>query len=222
VASGFCEPPGDGSGGDDAGIDAPRMTTDANVVDAVIRLDASLCGDGQVETAAGEACDDGNTSACGTCSADCLTITSSMATGKIITADAVGTNIMDGDTFTLVDGSKLNTFEFGSIVSAGHIPIRFSAGDTAAKVADAIIMAIITKSTTAITISGGSGATIILTNGRATSLGNQQIGRTGGIATSFTFIGMSGGQGGDCDPGVGCKTGDDCTTGACNSMGRCN
>jgi cysteine-rich repeat protein len=210
---------------DVAGIDAPGMTSDANVADAVIRLDASLCGDGQVETAAGEACDDGNTSACGTCSADCTRITSSGATGEIIAADAVGTNIMDGDTFRLIDGIKVNAFEFNNSggVEAGNIPIQFALGDTAEMVADAIFLAIHNKGTTAITATfGATNSTIVLTNGRATSLGNQTIDRTGGIATSFTFIGMSGGQGGDCDSGVGCKTGDDCIFGVCNSMGQCN
>jgi len=189
-----------------------------------------VCGDGHVNPRANEACDDRNSSACGTCSADCTTQTSSPATGRIIAVAAVGGNITPGDTFTLHDGFTSNTFEF--ILGAGtttNLPIVFAANDPAATVAAAIIAAITTEGTVQITARlGTSAATINLTNKRATSLGNQPFNPTGGIATSFTFstsgappvAGMSGGQGGDCDAGVGCSVDDDCTSAKC-SRGRC-
>jgi cysteine-rich repeat protein len=86
----------------------PDVVADAHATDAVAP-DASLCGDGQAEASLGEVCDDGNASACGTCSADCTTITSAAATGKIVAVSAVG-HILDGDNFTLNDGFKQNTF----------------------------------------------------------------------------------------------------------------
>lgn len=173
----------------------------------------------------GETCDDGNTSACGTCSADCRTaIAAAAATGTIIVAAATGTNIMDRDTFTLSDGFKMDRFEFdtGNSVDPGNIRIPFTVGYDILTIENVIEEAILTQGTTAFTVSNGGNATIVLTNRRATSLGNQPFNPTGGIATSFTFIGMSGGQGGNCDTGVGCVTGDDCTSGVCNSMGHCN
>jgi cysteine-rich repeat protein len=182
-----------------------------------------VCGDGHTNGQANEACDDRNTSACGTCSADCTTITSSVATGKIIAVGAIGTNIADGDTFTLNDGFKQKTFEFdsGGGVTGTNAAIGFAANDTAATVAGAMIAAINLQTTVAITASlGTSAATVNLANDRKTSHGNQTIAKTGGILTSFQFTGMSGGQGGDCDAGIGCKVGDDCSSGTC-SNGRC-
>jgi hypothetical protein len=145
-------------------------------------------------------------------------ITSSHATGQIITA--VATEISDGDTFTLDDGFKQSTFEFDRDdgVTGTHIAIAFAANDEAATVASAIVTAIKAEHTVAITATlGTSDATVILTNDRATSHGNQTIGATGNIGASFQFTGMSGGQGGDCDPGVGCKTAYDWTSGVCTN-----
>lgn len=180
-----------------------------------------VCGDGHTNGAALEMCDDRNSSACGTCSADCTTVTSSAAIGQITVADPVD-SIRDGDTFTLHDGVQSNTFEFNldGDVAAGHIAIAVVNGDTAAVVADAIITAI-NNGTVAITATlGTTSATVNLTNNRKTSLGNQTIGKTSGNAASFEVIGMSGGQGGDCGAGVGCAVDDDCRSAKCTN-GRC-
>jgi cysteine-rich repeat protein len=185
-----------------------------------------VCGDGHTNALANEACDDRNSSACGTCSADCGTMTSSAAAGKIIAIDAIGTNILDGDTFTLDDGFAQKTFEFdvGGVVALGNVPIAITIGtDDAAAVAQKIISAVNGQPALHIMASlGSSNATVNLRNGRATSLGNKPIGRTGNISLTgrFTFNDLAGGLGGDCDAGVGCKVDDDCTSLKC-SNGRC-
>ncbi|HEX3758103.1 MAG TPA: hypothetical protein VHW23_05335 [Kofleriaceae bacterium] len=189
-----------------------------------------VCGDGHVNSHANEACDDRNSSTCGTCSADCTTVTLAAAAGRIVTAG--GGNITPTDTFTLSDGFGSNTYEFvlaTGTPGAGHIGIVFTAGDTAATVATAIIAVVTARGTVAITAAAGSGGTTVnLTNRRATSHGNQPFSPTGMIATSFTFstsgsppvAGMSGGQGGDCDAGIGCSVDNDCTSAKC-TRNRC-
>jgi cysteine-rich repeat protein len=70
----------------------------------------AVCGNGVME--GGEACDDGNTASCGTCSADC-------AEARIIPVGfdgsitiGPGTNIADGDTVTINDGTDSAVLEF--------------------------------------------------------------------------------------------------------------
>lgn len=185
-----------------------------------------VCGDGHVNSAAGETCDDRNSSACGTCSADCKRLTLSPAAGEIGTVAATESNIENGDTFTLNDGFQRNTFQFAINGSTGGVPgdnivIVISSNDTSETVASAIMTAINERRTVAIDATlGASSATVELRNRRATSRGNQPITATGRIATRFHFAGMLGGQGGDCATGIGCKTGDDCTSGMCTG-GRC-
>jgi cysteine-rich repeat protein len=94
------------------------------------------CGNGTTE--AGEACDDGNVASCGTCAADCSAV-------RVIPTDAdasltigAGTNIADGDTITINDGSDTAVFEFEcdplsdcpnatNGVGSGNVPVLFNA-----------------------------------------------------------------------------------------------
>jgi cysteine-rich repeat protein len=98
----------------------------------------AVCGNGVVET--GESCDDGNSVACGTCSADC-NVARVIPTGSdgSITIGA-GTNIADGDTITLNDGSDTAVLEFEcdpigdcptatNGVGAGNIEVIFNASN---------------------------------------------------------------------------------------------
>jgi len=63
-----CDP-----GGGLTPVDTTTCDSDCSVV---------ACGDGHVNLAAGEVCDDGNASTCGTCSADCTTVTAGGDCGK--------------------------------------------------------------------------------------------------------------------------------------------
>jgi cysteine-rich repeat protein len=98
----------------------------------------AVCGNGVVET--GETCDDGNVLSCGTCSPDCdvARVIPAGADGSITIG--VGTNIADGDTITLNDGSDTAVLEFecdpvGDCpnatdgVGAGNIQVLFDASN---------------------------------------------------------------------------------------------
>lgn len=77
----------------------------------------AVCGNGVMES--GETCDDGNVATCGTCSADCsATRTIPAGEDASITIEA-GTNIADGDTFTVNDGTDTAVFEFECDAAAG-------------------------------------------------------------------------------------------------------
>jgi cysteine-rich repeat protein len=104
------------SGG--AGTNATGGTAGIDVAGAGGEAGApAICGNGVAET--GEACDDGNTSSCGTCSADC-TAPRVIPTGAdaSITIGA-GTNIADGDTITIDDGTNTAVLEFECDPAAG-------------------------------------------------------------------------------------------------------
>ncbi|RMF98938.1 MAG: hypothetical protein D6741_09015, partial [Planctomycetota bacterium] len=92
--------------------------------------------------------------------------------GDIVITSVDGSQLTDGDTFTLSDGSITATFEFedanaGGGVQSGHVPIVFQATDSdlviAQKVADAIIAQAMNVTVTVagnqVTIAG-AGATI--------------------------------------------------------------
>ena len=89
-------------------------------------------------------------------------------------------------------------------------------------VATKLRTAINNQSTLDITAAPGTTAQVLLTNDHLSSIGNKPIGRTGTLATGFTFTDMLGGAGGDCLNGTGCKSDDDCESGHCDlTTGRC-
>jgi cysteine-rich repeat protein len=191
------------------------------------------CGDGHINTAALEACDDNNASSCGSCSADCGTITLVRAIGSITAAPADGANIQVGDAFTLNDGVHVPTvFTFIFNGNPGPLQIKVSDGhpdtDDAATVAskikaaieNAITLQIATLNMT-LALGGTNDEKIILTNTRRSSLGNTgAILHTGML--NFQFENMDQGKGGDCANNIGCKIDDDCASQFCDqTKARC-
>jgi cysteine-rich repeat protein len=178
------------------------------------------CGNGTVEGT--ETCDDGNTNACGTCSADCATErTPAAATGNITTIPVA--MLADGETFTLDDGiSAATVFELDddSSVAGGNVDVDISSAANANDVRDAIIAAVNgVAGGLRITASSGGAAAVDLVNDVVGEAGNQTIVET--VADSgFTVTGMSGGAARDCAAGVGCVGNSDCTSGTCTS-GTC-
>ncbi|HMG52356.1 MAG TPA: hypothetical protein VK601_02715, partial [Kofleriaceae bacterium] len=188
----------------------------------------AVCGDRHVNLVALETCDDGNSLACGTCGLNCLggPVTPGNATGSIKTAAAVAGqgNIKDGDTITLDDGFHTATvFEFdvggGGVVGPGNIKISLvgDGSENAAAVATKLRAAILAQSTLDLgaVISGGD--TVQLTNTHSSAFGNKNIGHTGNIDASFTFVNLTGGAAGDCNVGTGCKANADCSSNNCNA-----
>jgi cysteine-rich repeat protein len=90
-----------GSGGQ-AGMDVAGAGGEAGA--------PAQCGNGTME--AGEACDDGNVSSCGTCTADCSAVRVIPTGADASLTVGVGTNIADGDTITINDGTNTVVFEF--------------------------------------------------------------------------------------------------------------
>lgn len=142
------------------------------------------------------------TDAGGTVSATSIVVPASLfpateaATGSITTI--VGADLVDGETFTLDDGTNPATiFEFdsNSSVTAGNVAVTFAGGDTATQVRDAIIAAINgVVGGLAITASPGGAAVVSLVNDALGTDGNVAITDTVADA-SFTHTGMSGGGG---------------------------
>jgi cysteine-rich repeat protein len=178
------------------------------------------CGDG-IEAGA-EACDDGNDNACGTCNAGCIMDTpSAAATGTITLAPAA--NMVDGDFFTLNDGTGPTEFEFdatpGNGVGTDRVAIIFdpAGGDPALQTA--IIMAINTETGFGIT-AAASGGNIGLTNETPGVAGNQSAGENVADAAFMITPMMTGGRAHDCANGIGCGTAADCASGTCTN-GTC-
>ena len=178
------------------------------------------CGDG-IE-AGTEECDDGNNNACGTCSAGCTVDTpSAAATGTITLAAAA--NMVDGDFFTLNDGTGPTEFEFdatpGNGVGTDRVVIVFdpAGGDPALQTA--IIMAINTETGFGIT-AAASGANIGLTNEAPGVAGNQTAGETVADPAFMITPMMTGGRAHDCAAGIGCGAPADCASGTCTN-GTC-
>lgn len=185
---------------------------------ASLNLTGPVCGDGNIDLAHGEGCDDGNNLACGTCDAACNMFASAPATGYIVAVP--GTQINDGSTFTINDGfGTVVVFEFDDdmMSNASNTRIAYSSGDTAAQIAKAIENAI--DSHVPLKISAvESGALVLLTHERNSSLGNVAITENvTGDGNNFVVAGMFGGAGGDCPIMTGCKSGDDCASGKCTS-----
>jgi hypothetical protein len=179
------------------------------------------CGDGTPDP--GEACDDGNTSSCGTCAADCLTATPpAPARGTLqITIGAV----MDGERFTLDDGFGAVDFEFDdNMMWDNGVPrVGFSPVNSANDLRDAIIGAVNNPNNgLAITAEAGTQeGQVVLTNDNDWGGGNRAI--TDQVSNAgFTHTGMSGGAGYDCLGGTGCTSGDDCDENFVCTMGVCS
>ena len=106
--------------------------------------DGPHCGDG-VTTEPYEVCDDGNTLACGRCSADCrVEQDPATATGLILALPAA--SFFDGETFTVADGLGTSVvFEFDTASdggAGGNTAINVSGADPASLVAQRIEQAI--------------------------------------------------------------------------------
>jgi len=118
------------------------------------------------------------------------------ATGSITVVG--GASLVDGETFTISDGVNTpTTFEFdsNSSVTAGHVAVTFTNGDSATTVRDAVIAAINgVGAGLAVTASNGGSAKVSLVNDVVGTAGNQPITET--VANSgFVAIGMTGGNG---------------------------
>ncbi len=208
----------------------PSLLARADSATCDIDCTPVACGDGHVNAVAGEKCDDGNTSTCGTCATvNCSTtpVPATPATSTIttITGDLIG----DGDTLTLDDGfGKTITLEFdlGGLQNANNVPISFAQAPAtdAATIASEMVDAVNKHAPVGFLITASvatGGTTVTLTNSRKSVFGNTAIGVTGkiGITGGFTFSAsppmMTGGAAGDCVAGTGCVSGDDCKSGSC-------
>lgn len=185
----------------------------ANVTLYATWQNSAICGDGKVEVP--EACDDGNSSACGTCSAACDAVQIGNASGDISTV--AGSLLVDGETFTIDDGfNPPETFEFdqnGNGVTAGNVAVNTNSGMSAFNVRDAIIAAINSTSLYVAASSGGS-STVVLYHDFVTSLGNQRVTESVS-ALGFSVSGLIGGKGGDCPVNESCSVDEDCASQSC-------
>jgi hypothetical protein len=175
----------------------------------------------------GEACDDRNVSACGGCNASCtMAQPAAKAQGSI--AAVAGSNLLDGETFTLSDGTNAVIFEFDVArspvfngVAGGHVAVQVNGtgapggASSAGMVATAIAIAVngvggLQVAATAV------GTTVELVNQVTGSHGNAPIVETVQSA-SFSAVGMTGGAAADCPPGTGCTDSSDCRSGVCTN-----
>ena len=202
----------------------PYGATGCTVCDATCHGVAgatSLCGDGGVDPASGEACDDGNTS-CGACSPDCKAETSARASGWLVVP--AGAHFQTGDTFVASDGATTAIFEF--TVNATPSPnleiIQITIDTTmtsdaiAADIIAGIKSAALKIDATPEAPGSDGNTTVMLLHLQPTSNGNQPI-LTAFADPSFHVSGMAGGQGGNCATGQVCKKDIDCASQACNS-----
>jgi cysteine-rich repeat protein len=170
------------------------------------------CGNGIVDS--GEVCDDGNTQACGACSATCGVVAPAEAAIGVIIVPA-GNQLALTDTFTLSDGIAAPvTFTFVAGVP-GPKQIRLE-DISAVNMADSFLNAI-TATTIAITVVHVPNTPLLtLTNNKLTSRGNVTI--VDGVATTAFFAsGMAGGHSGDCLANVGCTQNSDCASNVCKT-----
>jgi cysteine-rich repeat protein len=186
--------------------------------DAPATLTGRYCGDGTVDGADGEQCDDDNT-VCGTCDPTCSNATPDLAAAEgTISLPAATSLAKDGAIFTLNDGQNALIFELDRdndcCVSNGRIKILLSDGDGAAAVATKTAAAInAQRDLSAISISAslavpGTSTTVDLVNMMPGAFGNQTISKAGD--SDFSVTGMTGGLGRDCDSGDQCASNDDC------------
>ena len=169
------------------------------------------CGDGILNGP--ENCDDGNASACGTCSATCSRTQNSPAAGSI-SSEAWVSDYRDGETFTLDDGlNTAVTFEIdknGQVVTP-HVRVDIANwGDPTPESVVGLITERINSIASALRITAQSDSTTVrLVHDFAGTFGNRAISEN--VATLFfTVSGMSGGSGRDCTQGTGCTQDADC------------
>ncbi|HEX6276866.1 MAG TPA: hypothetical protein VFZ53_27690 [Polyangiaceae bacterium] len=186
--------------------------------------EAAACGD-RIEAGA-ETCDDGNNNACGTCGTGCTVATpGAAATGSINPGGAA--DLVDGDYFTLNDGTGAQEFEFDTANDgasrSGAVAIPVSTSAVAADLQAAIIAAINAATSFDITATAGVAApAVTLTNDIPGTRGNQTSGEMVG-ASAFAISAMTGGAAHNCATGVGCNDDDDCLNGVCSTSTRqCN
>lgn len=188
-----------------------------------LNLTGPSCGDGSVDFLF-EDCDDNNTSSCGTCNANCRVLQLSSATGFILAVE--GVSLTDGETFSLASGffgSAL--FEFDTAfdgVASGNVEIPVLAAWSAAQVAEAITSQINNALFFVLSASRQSNL-VSLTSVIQGSPGNQPIVETVSDP-DFVVTGMQGGDGRNCESGVGCGSSQDCASGECGFQvpGECD
>ncbi|QAT88402.1 cysteine-rich repeat protein [Corallococcus coralloides] len=180
---------------------------------SVLPLQGNVCGD-NLKDATNEACDDGNTLICGSCSANCKAKTLTAATGSITASS--GFQMYDEETFTISDGINTPvTFEVdrdNKLKNNAHQRVVLASDTPAAQVAQAIrnaINAVEEPFEIEAAISASSTITVNLTHKLQGSIGNQTI--TERITNmGFRVSGMTGGSGYDCAQGTKCVGDEDC------------
>jgi hypothetical protein len=230
AADNICRVGGDGVDGAidspiDSDVDSPIDAPSDGIVDSPIDgppvdgppIDSGpVCGNGVIEGS--EVCDDHNTSACGTCTANCDNVVPPRAaTGTI--QEIVGMQHNEGETLTLNDGFNTPTvfeYSFDATVSGGRVGIFIQTGDGMGQVATKTMNAINGVGTTLeISAPQQSSGLVSLTHDRQYSFGNQPITETV-VSNTYVTTGMSGGAAGDCPSFTGCNQNADCISGSCN------
>ncbi len=166
------------------------------------------CGDGKKDP--GEACDDGNKNACGTCSADCSRVQLNKGFGRITIHDV--SDIADGDTFSLSDGLVPRvTFEFDRSggVAQGHVRVSLSSNPTERQLANLIEDAIDDASSMSLN-ADKIGTEVFIMHELDGARGNQGIVLELEDPTSISAVGMAGGEGYNCPSGTRCTQDADC------------
>jgi cysteine-rich repeat protein len=175
----------------------------------VRNLTGPVCGDGMLNGA--EACDDGNTEACGSCNATCTAVQLAKAVGTI--KPVAGYSRMYGETFSAGDGLNIPViFEFdrNGEIEPGRVPVSLIGGDSKEQVAIAIATSINGVGDglrIMATVQGGD--TVILTHELEGAFGNVSIIEQ--VSNSnFCVMGMAGGKGFDCPEGTACSQSQAC------------
>jgi cysteine-rich repeat protein len=189
---------------------------------------ARYCGDGVVDGADGEACDDARSFACGTCGApggggtSCRVVASADATGTLTLVSTVPSDL-DGVTFTLRPSvyAAATVFELvnGGSAHPGHVTVDVGGASGGPAIAAAIRDAIEAQTALGITAAHGSGSlTVSLTNAAAAGVSGNAA-----IAVSDTAklrrTGMASGLG--CALGQQCASGADCVASLSCISGFC-
>ena len=199
-AVGFTNPAGDDASGPDTSC-------------------APICGDAMV--LGGEVCDDGNADACGTCSDDCGATQPITPASAMITF-ARASDLVDGDNFTIDDGTMSATFEYDTAIDGvmpGNVAVDLSGTTTRMQVRARTVLAIATTTLTFTATDVGSTQTL-LTNTSPGAAGNTAT--VNNVATSVFAIDamFSGGMGLACPTGTGCVAAADCASLVCD-VGVC-
>ena len=191
---------------------------------------ARYCGDGQVDSVDGEACDDFRSFACGTCgapgsgAASCQPAAPAAATGSI---EVVGTGTdLDRVTFSLSASAYdvPTVFELvnGGKAHPGNVAVSIATTDGGIKsrpdVAEAIRVAVNGEAQLGISAAHAAGSRVVqLVNDGPGVNGNVGIAVGDGAQLAATV--MAGGRG--CTAGQQCRVGDDCVPGLDCVAGFC-